>query len=88
MADIKNYQLSRKLEIIDLPKNAGKRENEISFRSVNMEIGTLSNFFNYCIEKDYTDNNPVLKIKKLNELSRLKNSIRRRHPKINYRRNE
>ena len=71
-ADIKNYQLTRKLEIIDLPKNASKRENEISFRSINMEIGTLSNFFNYCIEKGHTNNNPALKIKKLNELSRLK----------------
>ncbi|RZD17700.1 MAG: site-specific integrase [Candidatus Acididesulfobacter diazotrophicus] len=71
-ADIKNYQLARKLEIIELPKNAGKRESEISFRSVNMEIGTLSNFFNYCIEKGYINNNPALKIKKLNELSRLK----------------
>ncbi len=37
-----------------------------------MEIGTLSNFFNYCIEKGHTNNNPALKIKKLNELSRLK----------------
>ena len=33
---------------------------------------TLSNFFNFCIERNYIDKNPAFKIKKLNELSRLK----------------
>ena len=70
--DIKNYQLQRKFEIISMPKNAGKRESEISFKSVNLEIAILSNFFNFCIEKGYIDKNPAYKIKKLNELSRLK----------------
>ena len=69
---IENYQLKRKLEIISLPKNAGKRESEISFRSVNIEISTLHHFFNYCIKKGYLEKNPCAGIKKLNELSRLK----------------
>ena len=71
-AEIENYQLKRKLEIISLPKNQNKREQEISFRLVNIEISTLHNFFNFCIEKGYLDKNPCAGIKKLNELSRLK----------------
>ncbi|MDA8158692.1 MAG: tyrosine-type recombinase/integrase [Deltaproteobacteria bacterium] len=70
--DIKNYQFQRKLEIISLEKNIGKRESEINFRSVNYEIAILRNFFNYCIEKEIIDKNPASGIKKLNELSRLK----------------
>ena len=70
--DIKSYQLKRKREIMDMPKNAGKRENEISFKSVNMEISILSNFFNFCCEAGYIQQNPSVKIKKLNELSRIK----------------
>ena len=69
---IENYRLNRKLEITSLEKNSGKRESEISFRSVNIEIATLYNFFNFCIEKGYIDKNPCAGIKKLNELSRLK----------------
>ena len=68
---IENYRLSRKLEIISMPKNKGKRESEISFRSINIEIAVLSHFFNYCIKKNYIDKNPCAGIKKLNELSRL-----------------
>ena len=70
--DIEKYQLQRKLEIMSLPKNSGKRESEISFRLANIEIATLYNFFNYCIKKGYIDKNPCVGIKKLNELSRLK----------------
>ncbi len=70
--DIKNYQLQRKLEIMNLPKNIGKKESEINFRSVNLEIITLSNFFNFCIELTYLDKNPCVGVRKLNELSRLK----------------
>lgn len=70
--DIRNYQLERKLELIALKKNEGKKEAEINFRSVNYEIAILRNFFNYCIEKKYIDKNPCEGIKKLNELSRLK----------------
>ena len=70
--DIKNYQIQRKLEIINLPKNIGKRESEINFRSVNYEIAILRNFFNHCIEKEIIYKNPAGKIKRLNELSRLK----------------
>lgn len=70
--DIKNYQLERKLEIVTLAKNQGKRESEINFRSVNYEIAILQNFFNHCIEKGYIDKNPCAGVKRLNELSRLK----------------
>ncbi len=69
---IENYQLKRKLEILALPKNKNKRESEISFRTVNIEIEVLHNFFNFCIKKGYFDKNPCAGIKKLNELSRLK----------------
>ena len=55
-----------------MPKNIGKRESEISFAYLNKEILILSNFFNFCIEKGLIDKNPAAKIKKLNELSRLK----------------
>ena len=45
---------------------------EISFRTVNLEISILYNFFNFSIKKGYIDKNPCAGIKKLNELSRLK----------------
>ena len=70
--DIKNYQLERKLELMSLEKNKNKKEAEINFRSVNYEVIIISNFFNFCIERGYTDKNPAAKIKKLNELKRLK----------------
>ena len=70
--DVKNYQLTRKLEIENEPKNKDKRDSQITYAIVNSEIMTLSNFFNFCIEKGYIDKNPAFKIKKLNELSRLK----------------
>jgi integrase len=70
--DISNYQLSRKLEVINNPKNIGKREHDINFRWINLEITTLSHFFNFCIKCGYLDKNPCAGIKKLNELSRLK----------------
>ena len=69
---IENYQLKRKLDILSLQKNQNKREQEISFRTANIELEVLRNFFNYCIEKGYIDKNPCVGIKKLNELSRLK----------------
>ena len=72
MPDIRSYQLERKLELMSLEKNEGKREAEINFRSVNYEIAILRNFFNYCIEKKYIDKNPCEGVKKLNELSRLR----------------
>ena len=70
--DIKNYQLERKLELMSLEKNKNKKEAEINFRSVNYEVIIISNFFNFCIERGYADKNPAAKIKKLNELKRLK----------------
>ena len=70
--DIEHYQLQRKLEVIEMPKNAGKREQDINFRWVNLEIATLRHFFNYCIKSGYAEKNPAAGIKKLNELSRLK----------------
>ena len=72
IVDIKNYQFRRKLEILVLPKNAGKREKDISLRIVNRETTILHHFFNYCIEHGYLEKNPCTGIKKLNELSRLK----------------
>ena len=69
---IENYRLNRKLEIMSMSKNKGKRESEISLRSVNIEISELSHFFNYCIKKNYLAKNPCAGVKKLNELSRLK----------------
>jgi len=72
LADIKEYQLSRKLEISNKPKNLNKRESEISYKTVNNEIGTLHNFFNFCIEREYIEKNPCAGIKKLNTLSRIK----------------
>ncbi len=71
-ADIKNYQLERKLEVRNKPKNTDKREGEINYRSVNIELATLHHFFNYCMERNYIQSNPASRIKKLNELSRLK----------------
>jgi integrase len=71
-ADIKNYQLTRKLEVMSMPKNIGKRESDISFAYLNKEILILSNLFNFCIEKGLLEKNPAFKIKKLNELSRIK----------------
>jgi integrase len=72
IVDVKDYQRMRRLEILNMPKNSGKRESEISFAFLNKEILILHNFFNFCIEKGYLDKNPVFKVKKLNELSRLK----------------
>jgi integrase len=69
---IKTYQLQRKLEVLSSPKNVGKREQEISFRTINIETETLYNFFNFCIDRGYLEKNPASEIKKLNELSRLK----------------
>ena len=72
ISHMENYQLKRKLEILFLPKNIGKREQEISFRIINRETTILHHFFNYCIEHGYLEKNPCTSIKKLNELSRLK----------------
>ncbi|RZD19004.1 MAG: hypothetical protein EVG15_02560 [Candidatus Acididesulfobacter diazotrophicus] len=71
-SDIKNDQLKRKFERLSISKNLGKREQEIYFRTVNLEISALHHFFNFCIEKGIVDKNPCAGIKKLNELSRLK----------------
>ncbi len=67
---IESYQLKRKSEIT---AKSNKRVQEISFRSVNIEISELNYFFNYCIKKGYIEKNPASGIKKLNELSRNKN---------------
>ncbi len=53
-------------------KTPAKKDSRITFAFINGEIMTLSNFFNFCIERNYTDKNPAFKIKKLNELSRIK----------------
>ena len=59
---IKEYQLTRRLEIMETKKNL---EPDISFRSVNLELSTLSHLFNFCMEKAYIDKNPAAGIKKL-----------------------
>ena len=71
-SDIKEYQLKRRLEVLSLPKNQQKKESEINFRWINLEISTLHHFFNFCIEKGLIEKNPAAGVKKLNELSRLK----------------
>ena len=71
-SDIKEYQLKRRLEVLSLPKNQQKKESEINFRWINLEISTLHHFFNFCIEKGLIEKNPASGVKKLNELSRLK----------------
>jgi integrase len=71
-SDIKEYQLKRRLEVLSLPKNQQKKESEINFRWINLEISTLHHFFNFCIEKELIEKNPAAGVKKLNELSRLK----------------
>ncbi|RZD15586.1 MAG: site-specific integrase [Candidatus Acididesulfobacter guangdongensis] len=70
--DLKNYQLKRKKEILAMPKNLEKREQDISFKEINHELQILRNFFSFCILNGYLDKNPAAGIKKLNELSRLK----------------
>ena len=49
-----DYQYKRKLETLSL--HPAKREQEISFRSVNIEITTLHHFFNWCIDSGYYRN--------------------------------
>ena len=71
-SDIKEYQIKRRLEVLSLPKNQLKKESEINFRWINLEISTLHHFFNFCIEKGLIEKNPASGVKKLNELSRLK----------------
>ncbi|MHB1697511.1 MAG: tyrosine-type recombinase/integrase [bacterium] len=71
-ADIEEYRRNRRLDVLNNPKNINKKDSEISFRTVNLEISTMHNFFNYCIKKGIIDKNPCTGIKKLNELSRLK----------------
>jgi integrase len=71
-SDIKEYQIKRRLEVLSLPKNQLKKESEINFRWINLEISTLHHFFNFCIEKELIEKNPASGVKKLNELSRLK----------------
>ena len=71
-SDIKEYQIKRRLEVLSLPKNQQKKESEINFRWINLEISTLHHFFNFCIEKELIEKNPAAGVKKLNELSRLK----------------
>jgi integrase len=70
--DIVNYIADRAIQVMKLPKNKDKRESEISFREVNIEIATLSHFFNFCKQNKSVDGNPASGVKKLNELARNK----------------
>ncbi len=69
---IEKYLSFRKKEILDRSSNTGKREQEISFRTANIELAVLSNLLNFAVRRNYLDKNPCASIKKLNELSRLK----------------
>ena len=69
---IEKYLSFRKKEILERSSNTGKREQEISFRTANIELAVLSNLLNFAVRRNYLDNNPAAGIKKLNELSRLK----------------
>ena len=68
--DIENYRLQRKVETENLPKNADKKESQISFRTVNREISILRHFFNYCIKSGIIEKNPCAGIKRLQEIKR------------------
>ena len=69
---IEKYLSFRKKEILERSSNTGKREQEISFRTANIELAVLSNLLNFAVRRNYLDKNPAAGIKKLNELSRLK----------------
>ncbi len=67
VGDIEDYRRQRKLETEELPKNADKKESQISFRTVNREISILRHFFNYCIKNEMIEKNPAAGHKKLRE---------------------
>ena len=67
VSDIEDYRLQRKVETENLPKNADKKESQISFRTVNREISILRHFFNYCIKNGMLEKNPAAGHKKLRE---------------------
>ena len=69
---IEKYLSFRKKEILDRSSNTGKREQEISFRTANIELAVLSNLLNFAVHKKYIEKNTTSSIKKLNKLSRLK----------------
>ena len=69
---IEKYLSFRKKEILERSSNTGKREQEISFRTANIELAVLSNLLNFAIRRGYIEKNATFGIKKLNELSRLK----------------
>ena len=69
---IEKYLSFRKKEILERSSNTWKREQEISFRTANIELAVLSNLLNFAVRRNYLDKNPTSGIKKLNELSRLK----------------
>ena len=69
---IEKYLSLRKKEILGKALNLGKREQEISFRTANIELAVLSNLLNFAVRRGYIDKNPTSGIKKLNELSHLK----------------
>ena len=69
---IEKYLSFRKKEILERSSNTGKREQEISFRTANIELAVLSNLLNFAVHKKYIEKNTTSSIKKLNKLSRLK----------------
>jgi integrase len=69
---VEKYLVKRKKEILAQSSNSGKREQDVSFRTANIELAVLSNLLNFAVRRSYIDKNPCAGIKKLNELSRLK----------------
>ena len=69
---VEKYLSQRKKEILNQSSNSGKREQEISFRTANIELAVLSSLLNFAVRRNYINKNPAAGIKKLNELSRLK----------------
>ena len=61
--DIEEYRRNRRLDVLSNPKNKNKKDSEISFRTVNLEISTMHNFFNFCIKKGIIDKNPARELK-------------------------
>jgi hypothetical protein len=61
--DREEYRRNRRLDVLSNPKNINKKDSEISFRTVNLEISTMHNFFNYCIKKALSIKTPAPELK-------------------------
>ncbi len=74
---VTDYRLKRRKEVIEknrarlekenlrLNRNKVFNEDDVSFRTINLEIEILRNFFNYCLDEDYMSKNPCMCMDKL-----------------------